>query len=98
MPAFDDAELEAAAAVPIPTAELAGPPAFDHLRACALLIVLAMQNGDLEQIHVWMGKYTSLTAALSHNDERKWPPGLTEWQRQERRALASFENGRQRLY
>lgn len=83
----DAEELQRAANAAAPALPLNRPPAFDDLRAAALLTVLAMQNGGLEDIHTTLGRYITLSALLDFHDERKWPADLAEWQLNERRAL-----------
>ncbi|GLA99218.1 hypothetical protein AtubIFM61612_010684 [Aspergillus tubingensis] len=57
------------------------------MKAHALLASACLQNGDLKSPVTHLGDYASLSILNGFYAENKWPNGLTEVERQERRRL-----------
>jgi hypothetical protein len=85
----DSAHLRESALDSIPVEAYEATLSFDYLRATALLAILAIQNGDFQQLNIQLGRYLGLSALQGFHDEGQWPSGLSEMEKQERRMLVS---------
>lgn len=63
--------------------------AFNYMRTYALLAILSVQDADLANFQMYLGRYLTLSAVHSFHQESRWPPGLSELERDERRRLVS---------
>ena len=63
--------------------------ARDHncMRACALLAITAIQNGQIRTMHQHLGTYHALVAMDGLHDETNWPKDIGHVEREERRRL-----------
>ncbi|KAM0323954.1 hypothetical protein ACHAQA_008536 [Verticillium albo-atrum] len=60
---------------------------FDFLRACALLAIASIQNGNISAMRMYIGHYFTMTATWQWHDETAWPAGLSPVDLEERRRL-----------
>jgi hypothetical protein len=60
---------------------------FETLQALHLLCVTAMERGEAQMFHQFMGLYHAATADQGFSDERRWPSGIARIEREERRRL-----------
>ena len=58
-----------------------------YMRACALLSITAIQYGQIQTMHQFMGTYNSISAMQGFHDESHWPQDITVVEREERRRL-----------
>lgn len=57
------------------------------MRACALLSVAAIQNGQIRDMHQYLGKYHTLNIMEGLYDEKSWPKDLSAVEVEVRRRL-----------
>ncbi|WWC87481.1 uncharacterized protein L201_002371 [Kwoniella dendrophila CBS 6074] len=62
-------------------------PKFDDLRTATLLMILALQDGNITRLQILLGIYLGLSASITFHDERYWPSNMNELEKQEWRAL-----------
>lgn len=61
--------------------------AFNYLRTYALLAILSVQNAELVNFQMYLGRYLTLSAVHFFHQETRWSPDLSEVDRDERRRL-----------
>jgi hypothetical protein len=62
---------------------------FQYFKAKAILSATCMQTGDLRGALQHLGDYVTLSSNNGFHLEANWPPGLKEFEKQERRRLVS---------
>lgn len=67
--------FSAAAKESIPP-NLAAARGIDFMRACAILSVAAIQNGQIREMHQYLGMYHTLSIMEGLHDEKLWPRDL----------------------
>lgn len=60
---------------------------LDHLRACALLSLVSLQNGDIKNMHFYLGIYQMLVKVDGLHTESNWPADIGVVEIEERRRL-----------
>ncbi|GAB1215899.1 hypothetical protein ATERTT37_005097 [Aspergillus terreus] len=66
---------------------LAAARGIEYMRACALLSVAAIQNGQIRDMHQYLGKYHTLNIMEGLYDEKSWPKDLSAVEVEVRRRL-----------
>lgn len=67
--------------------ELGATRGLDWMRAAALLALLGIQNGNIDNMHQYLGLYHSLVKMDNLHDERNWPNETGVVEIEERRRL-----------
>lgn len=62
---------------------------FNYMRTFALLAILSVQNADIPNFQMYLGRYLTLSAVWSFHQESRWKPDLNDLERDERRSLVS---------
>jgi hypothetical protein len=70
---------------------------FNFMRTEALLGMLCLQYNDLPGCHAHLHRYLAMCADTGFHSEARWPPHLTEIERQERRRLVSSSDPTTRI-
>lgn len=65
---------------------------LDYMRACALLAIACIQNGEIRVMHHYLGLYHALVAMDGLHDEANWPKGIGIVETEERRRLVCFHS------
>lgn len=60
---------------------------LDYMRACAILAITSIQNGQIKQMQQYSGYYHTLIAMEGLYDERLWPKMLSAIEVEERRRM-----------
>ncbi|EHA25620.1 hypothetical protein ASPNIDRAFT_121020, partial [Aspergillus niger ATCC 1015] len=55
---------------------LAAARGIEYMRACAILSVAAIQNGQIREMHQYLGMYHTLSIMEGLHDEKLWPRDL----------------------
>lgn len=61
--------------------------AFNYMRTYALLAILSVQDADLSNFQLMLGRYLALSAVHSFHQESRWSSQLSGQERDERRLL-----------
>ncbi|GAB1200347.1 hypothetical protein APSETT444_009717 [Aspergillus pseudonomiae] len=75
-----------AAAESIPR-NLAAARGIEYMRACAILSITAIQNGQIREMHKYLGHYHTLSIMEGLHDEKSWPKDLSTIEVEVRRRL-----------
>ncbi|KAB8223228.1 Zn(II)2Cys6 transcription factor [Aspergillus novoparasiticus] len=75
-----------AAAESIPR-NLAAARGIEYMRACAILSITAIQNGQIRDMHQYLGHYHTLSIMEGLHDEKSWPNDLSTVEVEIRRRL-----------
>ena len=67
--------------------DLSKPMGLGYMRACGLLAVTAIQYGQIQTVHQYMGTYHTLAAMQNFHDESRWPTETSVVEREERRRV-----------
>ncbi|RMZ10943.1 hypothetical protein D0860_03597 [Hortaea werneckii] len=78
-------EIFFAAAADAVSKDLSKARGLGYMRACGLLAITAIQYGQINTMHQYMGMYHTLAALQQFHDERKWPSDITVVELEERR-------------
>lgn len=57
------------------------------MRACAILSITAIQNGQIRDMHQYLGHYHTLSIMEGLHDEKSWPNDLSTVEVEIRRRL-----------
>ena len=60
---------------------------FNYMRACAVLAIASIQNGQIKNMHKYSGLYHTLTLMEGLHDEKLWPKDISPIEVEERRRL-----------
>lgn len=60
------------------------------MRACALLAITSIQNGQIKNMQKYSGLYHTLTSMEGLHDEKLWPKELSPIEIEERRRLVGI--------
>ncbi|KAL4889308.1 fungal-specific transcription factor domain-containing protein [Aspergillus ambiguus] len=60
---------------------------IDYMRACAILSIAAIQNGQIRHMHQYLGMYHTLSIMEGLHDEKLWPKDLCAVEVEVRRRL-----------
>ncbi|KGO41054.1 Transcription factor, fungi [Penicillium expansum] len=67
--------------------DLAAARGINYMRACAILAIVSIQNGQIKNMQKYSGMYHTLTSMEGLHDEKLWPKNLTAIETEERRRL-----------
>lgn len=67
--------------------DLAAAKGIHYMRACAILAIASIQNGQIKDMQKYSGLYHTLTSMDGLYDERLWPKDLSPIETEERRRL-----------
>jgi hypothetical protein len=67
--------------------DLASAKGINYMRACAILAIASIQNGQIKNMQKFSGMYHTLTSMEGLHDEKLWPKHLTPIETEERRRL-----------
>ncbi|KAF3397767.1 hypothetical protein F1880_006509 [Penicillium rolfsii] len=67
--------------------DLAAAKGIHYMRACAILAIVSIQNGQIKDMQKYSGLYHTLTSMDGLFDERLWPKDLSPIETEERRRL-----------
>ncbi|KUL91216.1 hypothetical protein ZTR_01531 [Talaromyces verruculosus] len=67
--------------------DLGNAKGTSFMRACALLAITSIQNGQIKSMQQYLGYYHTLMAMDGRHDEKLWPKELTPIEKEERRRL-----------
>ena len=67
--------------------DLSAAKGIDYMRACAILAIASIQNGQIKAMQQHAGIYHTLTAMEGLHDEKLWPKDLSPIEIEERRRL-----------
>jgi hypothetical protein len=67
--------------------DLAAARGVNYMRACAVLAIASIQNGQIKNMQKYSGMYHTLTTMEGLHDEKLWPKNLTAIETEERRRL-----------
>ncbi|KAJ5716230.1 hypothetical protein N7493_008141 [Penicillium malachiteum] len=67
--------------------DLAAAKGFNYMRACAILAIASIQNGQIKNMQKYSGMYHTLTTLEGFHDEKLWPKDITTIEVEERRRL-----------
>ncbi|CAG7996415.1 unnamed protein product [Penicillium salamii] len=67
--------------------DLAAAKGINYMRACAILAIASIQNGQPKNMQKFSGMYHTLTSMEGLHDEKLWPKHLTPIEIEERRRL-----------
>lgn len=73
--------------------DLAVAKGVEYMRACAILSIVSIQNGQIQDMHQYAGMYHTLSVMGGLHDEKLWPKDLSHVETEVRRRLV-----RQRSY
>lgn len=71
--------------------DLAAAKGFNYMRACAILAIASIQNGQIKNMQKYSGMYHTLTTMEGFHDEKLWPKDISTIEIEERRRLVSIE-------
>lgn len=72
--------------------DLSAAKGTDYMRACAILAIASIQNGQIKAMQQYSGIYHTLTAMEALHDEKLWPKDLSPIDIEERRRLVGRWN------
>ncbi|KAJ5327952.1 hypothetical protein N7452_008342 [Penicillium brevicompactum] len=67
--------------------DLAAAKGMNYMRACAILAIASIQNGQIKNMQKYSGMYHTLTSMEGLHDEKLWPKHLSPIEIEERRRL-----------
>lgn len=67
--------------------DLALARGFNYMRACAILAIASIQNGQIKNLQKYSGMYHTLTTMDGFHDEKLWPKDIGIIETEERRRL-----------
>ncbi|KAJ5773125.1 hypothetical protein N7457_008021 [Penicillium paradoxum] len=67
--------------------DLAAAKGINYMRACAILAIASIQNGQIKNMQKYSGMYHTLTSMEGLHDEKLWPKHLSPIEIEERRRL-----------
>lgn len=67
--------------------DLAVARGINYMRACAILAIASIQNGQIKNMQKYSGMYHTLTSMEGLHDEKLWPKNLSAIETEERRRL-----------
>ncbi|CAI7634751.1 unnamed protein product [Penicillium glandicola] len=67
--------------------DLAAARGINYMRACAILAIASIQNGQIKNMQKFSGMYHTLTTMEGLHDEKLWPKNLSPIETEERRRL-----------
>ncbi|KAJ5669758.1 hypothetical protein N7462_010828 [Penicillium macrosclerotiorum] len=67
--------------------DLALAKGFNYMRACAILAIASIQNGQIKNMQKYSGMYHTLTTMEGFHDEKLWPKDIGIIETEERRRL-----------
>lgn len=67
--------------------DLALARGFNYMRACAILAIASIQNGQIKNLQKYSGMYHTLTTMEGLHDEKLWPKDIGIIETEERRRL-----------
>jgi len=67
--------------------DLATAKGINYMRACAILAIASIQNGQIKNMQKYSGMYHTLTSLEGLHDEKLWPKHLRPIEIEERRRL-----------
>ncbi|KAJ5226130.1 hypothetical protein N7468_007355 [Penicillium chermesinum] len=67
--------------------DLANAKGFNYMRACAVLAIASIQNGQIKNMQKYAGLYHTLTLMEGFHDEKLWPKDISPIEVEERRRL-----------
>ncbi|KAJ5168624.1 uncharacterized protein N7482_004218 [Penicillium canariense] len=67
--------------------DLALARGFNYMRACAILAIASIQNGQIKNMQKYSGMYHTLTTMEGFHDEKLWPKDIGTIEIEERRRL-----------
>lgn len=71
--------------------DLAAAKGFNYMRACAILAIASIQNGQIKNMQKYSGMYHTLTTMEGLHDEKLWPKDISPIEVEERRRLVRTE-------
>lgn len=72
--------------------DLGNAKGTSFMRACALLAITSIQNGQIRSMQQYLGYYHTLLTMEGRHDEKLWPKDLTPIEKEERRRLVSQQS------
>lgn len=78
--------------------DLAAARGMNYMRACAILAIASIQNGQIKNMQKYSGMYHTLTTMEGLHDEKLWPKDIGPIETEERRRLVrtTYHNVRDR--
>lgn len=70
--------------------DLTAAKGMNYMRACAILAIASIQNGQIKNMQKYSGMYHTLTTMEGLHDEKLWPKDLSSIETEERRRLVSI--------
>jgi hypothetical protein len=67
--------------------DLVASKGIQYMRACAILAIASIQNGQIKNMQKYSGLYHTLTSMDGLYDEKLWPKDLSPIETEERRRL-----------
>jgi hypothetical protein len=67
--------------------DLVAAKGIHYMRACAILAIASIQNGQIKDMQKYSGLYHTLTSIDGLHDEKLWPNDLSPVETEERRRL-----------
>ncbi|KAJ5287342.1 hypothetical protein N7478_003028 [Penicillium angulare] len=67
--------------------DLAAAKGFNYMRACAILAIASIQNGQIKNMQKYSGMYHTLITMEGFHDEKLWPKDISPIEIEERRRL-----------
>lgn len=67
--------------------DLVAAKGIHYMRACAILAIASIQNGQIKDMQKYSGLYHTLTSMDGLYDEKLWPEDLSPIEKEERRRL-----------
>jgi hypothetical protein len=67
--------------------DLVAAKGIHYMRACAILAIASIQNGQVKCMQKYSGLYHTLTSMEGFHDEKLWPKDLSPIEIEERRRL-----------
>lgn len=72
--------------------DLAAAKGMNYMRACAILAIASLQNGQIKNMQKYSGMYHTLTTMEGFHDEKLWPKDISPIEVEERRRLVCAFN------
>ncbi|KAJ5133872.1 hypothetical protein N7448_001108 [Penicillium atrosanguineum] len=67
--------------------DLAAAKGMNYMRACAILAIVSIQNGQIKNMQKYSGMYHTLITMEGFHDEKLWPKDISPIEVEERRRL-----------
>lgn len=67
--------------------DLSNAKGMNYMRACAILAIASIQNGQIKNMQKYAGMYHTLTTLEGFHDEKLWPKDISPIETEERRRL-----------